>query len=304
MIKEKEDRGFEVTAPKFANLFYRKENIAYTHNGVFHADDVCSAALLEIVFPGIKIFRVSHVPTDAELAFDIGYGKYDHHQADVELRDDGNKYASFGLLWREIGPLIVDIDDVKFFDDMFVKGIDYTDNTGYPNPFSSAIKAFNPPWDSEESSDDCFIKAVDFAKTAILNQLNRYRSSFNVKSMIEDLLSEKNGPIPKASDTCLLLEKYIPCQRYLVDTDINFVMYPSNRQSGYWNINTIPTEVGGKMPKVKFPDSWIKHQPEGCTFVHQALWISSFKNKESAIAAIKTVDEMIKKGELHEEKTA
>lgn len=296
----RKEEKFEVEAPKFANLFYRKENIAYTHNGVFHADDVCGAALLEIVFPEIKIIRVSHVPENAELAFDIGYGKYDHHQASAELRDDGNRYAAFGLLWRDIGPLIVEKDDAKFFDDMFVKGIDYTDNTGYPNPFSSAIKAFNPSWDSEESTDECFHKAVDFAKVAILNQLTRYRSSFNVKDTIAEMLNDADNH--KASDTCLLLEKYIPCQRYLVDTDINFVMYPSNRQAGYWNISTIPTEVGGKIPKVKFPEEWLKHQPDGCTFVHQSLWISTFRTKDAAINAIKLVDEMVVNGDIYAEK--
>lgn len=283
------DEKFEIMVPKFGNLFYRKNNVAYTHNGVFHADDVCSAALLQIVFPGIEIKRVSQVPETAELAFDIGYGKYDHHQSDAELREDGNRYASFGLLWRDIGPLIVDKDDTKFFDDVFVKGIDYTDNTGYPNPFSSAIKAFNPTWDSEESADDCFAKAVEFAKTAIVNQLNRYRSAVNVKSAIDKILHDETSS-HRASLSCLLLEKYIPCQRYLVNTDINFMMYPSNRQIGYWNISTIPTEVGGKIPKVKFPEEWLKHPPVGCTFVHPALWITTFKTKQDAISAINSHD--------------
>ena len=37
-------------------------NEAVTHNGRFHADDVFSAALLEILNPRIHISRVSTVP--------------------------------------------------------------------------------------------------------------------------------------------------------------------------------------------------------------------------------------------------
>ena len=60
----------------YGNLFCRSENndIAYTHSGTFHADDVSCAALLKYTFPSIQIKRVLHVPPDAELAFDIGGG--------------------------------------------------------------------------------------------------------------------------------------------------------------------------------------------------------------------------------------
>lgn len=290
MVNKKDLKDpYEIKIPKFSNLFYRKENIAYTHNGVFHADDVCATALLEIVFPGIEIRRVARVPEDAELAFDIGYGKFDHHQQNAELRPDGNRYAAFGLLWREIGPQIVEPEDVKFFDDMFVKGIDYTDNTGYPNPFSSAIKAFNPSWESDEDVDECFREAVKFAKTAILNQLNRYNSAVIAKEMIQDMLSPENIDHYMVTNDCIKFDRYIPCQKYLVNTNINFVMYPSNRQPGYWNISTIPTETGSKIPKAKFPEKWLKHQPSGCTFIHPTLRLVVFKDKESALNAMNSV---------------
>lgn len=55
----------------------KHENIAMTHGGKFHADDVFSAALLKIVNPQINIVRTFQIPDDFNrIVFDIGAGKY------------------------------------------------------------------------------------------------------------------------------------------------------------------------------------------------------------------------------------
>ena len=62
---------------------------ALTHAGIFHADDVFAAAVLELVFPDIIIERAKTVPDHYDgLIFDIGAGKYDHHQGEKKLRED------------------------------------------------------------------------------------------------------------------------------------------------------------------------------------------------------------------------
>ena len=81
-----------------------QRDIAITHGGNFHADDVFSAALLKMVNPEIDIVRTFKIPDDfAGIAFDIGYGEYDHHQEAAAVRENGIPYAAFGLLWREFG---------------------------------------------------------------------------------------------------------------------------------------------------------------------------------------------------------
>lgn len=283
---------YEVKIPKYGNLFYRKENVAYTHNGIFHADDVCSAALLEIVFPGINIIRVPNVPENAELAFDIGYGKFDHHQDNVETRPGGIKYASFGLLWREIGPTILPFESVKFFDDVFVKQIDYTDNTGCPNPFSSVIKAFNPSWEDDSETDEKFREAVEFAKKSILKQFDRYKSARSADNLVKDIMSDNANYLTPHS---LLMEQYMPYHKYVVPSDIYYVIYPSNRNPGSWNINCVPTEVGGKHPKLQFPEGWVQSPPYGCTFMNIARTIACFELREDAITALEKLEKLIDK---------
>ena len=75
------------------NLLYqihRPSALAFTHSGKFHADDVFSSALLLSVNPEITIHRGSQVPEDFKgIVFDIGRGKYDHHQRDSRIRENG-----------------------------------------------------------------------------------------------------------------------------------------------------------------------------------------------------------------------
>ncbi len=76
----------------------------FTHGGVFHADDIFSTELLKILNPAIKILRGFSVPEDfTGIVYDIGGGKYDHHQKDSRVRENGIPYAAFGLLWEKFG---------------------------------------------------------------------------------------------------------------------------------------------------------------------------------------------------------
>ena len=75
------------------------------HNGVFHADEVFGVALMETIEPELQVIRTRDeaVIAECDLVADVGGGKYDHHQADKVLREDGIPYCAFGLLWRDYG---------------------------------------------------------------------------------------------------------------------------------------------------------------------------------------------------------
>ena len=95
---------------------------AFTHGGKFHADDVFSAALLRYLNPDITIERGNRVPEDYKgIVFDIGRGRYDHHQRDSRIRENGVPYAAFGLLWEELGVEILGEDLTLKFDEDFVQ---------------------------------------------------------------------------------------------------------------------------------------------------------------------------------------
>ena len=73
---------------------------AITHNGKFHVDEVFSTVLLMKVFDNIKVARVPDVPENMKMEdkiiYDIGKGKFDHHQSNALTREDNVKYSSFG----------------------------------------------------------------------------------------------------------------------------------------------------------------------------------------------------------------
>ena len=95
--------------------------IALTHAGKFHADDVFSAALLRLIYPDIQFQRVFSVPEDFDgLVFDIGWGKFDHHQSGAPVRENGVPYAAFGLLWKEYGSQLVG-EEAQRFDEHFIQ---------------------------------------------------------------------------------------------------------------------------------------------------------------------------------------
>lgn len=146
-----------------------------THNGPFHADDVFATVLLEKLYGDIALARVSDVPenTDA-FVYDIGFGKYDHHQEDKALRENGIHYSSIGLIWRDFGHEILkkmgcDSEDLyDDLDDTFILPIDALDNgegKRIPATVTSVIAMSNPFWNSPITPDEGFLKACDIART-------------------------------------------------------------------------------------------------------------------------------------------
>ena len=75
-----------------------------THAGTFHADDVFATAFLIKIIENPIICRINNfndgIKTDA-IVYDIGGGKFDHHQIDAERRYDNDiKYSSIGYNLR------------------------------------------------------------------------------------------------------------------------------------------------------------------------------------------------------------
>ena len=161
----------------------------FTHNGMFHADDVCSAALLRILFPGIQIERGSEVPENYNgIVFDIGCGKYDHHQNFNERRENGAPYAAFGKLWREYGNKILNKKEAEEFDLKFVQKVDYFDNTGEQEPtISMMIKNMNPSFNSKESVEEKFEQAVSYMEHMMQDYFNKCQAKYEATKLYRKL---------------------------------------------------------------------------------------------------------------------
>lgn len=77
-----------------------------THSGKFHADDVFSTALLELLNPEFQVERVLEVPADFDgIVYDIGGGAFDHHQTGAPVRENGVSLCGFWPSVAGIWPL-------------------------------------------------------------------------------------------------------------------------------------------------------------------------------------------------------
>lgn len=234
----------------------QKDACAFTHGGKFHADDVFSSALLLYINPEISITRGNSVPDDfTGIVFDIGRGEFDHHQKDSRIRENGVPYAAFGLLWEAVGADILGEELAVKFDESFVQPLDNNDNTGEKNELATLIGNFNPSWDYEGGSDEAFFQAV------------------SVAGMI------------------LVLPEFIPCQKALSETDIAFVIFPSNR--GGFCIQPQKREYSMNY-KCSFPAEWLGLEGEelvnatgipGAIFCHKGGFIMTVKEQDEAVKA-------------------
>ena len=260
---------------------------AITHAGNFHADDVFSTALLEYFFGKFKLERAFIVPDDFQgIAFDIGLGQFDHHQSDNECYDDGIPMASLGKLARIIIPQKLGLDVYEKILP-WLKDIEENDNTGRvekfgnsPHPLALAISLFNIPWDKnfetlqekEAYAYECFFDAVQWAKKLLELKFEEILRIQKAKDIVKN-----SNFLSFPLFSVLLLDTYCPWKS-VSDEEILFCIYPSNR--GGYNIEAKDTSI------ISLPSVWKEHKPNGCTFVHNSLFLASFKTREDAINAI------------------
>lgn len=276
-----------------------------THSGTFHADEVMSSVLLLNKFGNIKMYRTNKVTNTSAFVYDIGFGKFDHHGIDFdEKRENGIKYASCGLIWREFGKDIISklkiSDEISFFDSVdknLIMDIDRDDNgqalKNEPEVkmqnIPTLIGNFNPTWNDLSNENDCFLNAISFANTIF----NNYISKMVAKEAARDIIEEK---INESMNGILILDQYMPWKDIVLTSsnpkaqDILYTIFPSKR--GGYNVVGVPTKQGSFDVKRPFPKDWAGMENEELreisgvktiTFCHKGLFICACMTFEDAL---------------------
>ena len=273
---------------------------AFTHSGKFHADDVFSSALLLYLNPEIRIIRGNKVPEDFDgIVFDIGRGRYDHHQKDSRIRENGIPYAAFGLLWEELGAEILGEELAQKFDESFVQPLDNNDNTGEKNELATLIGNFNPTWDAQGGNDEAFFQAVSVAGMILENKFERYLGNERADKRVEEILEEHqkailSGEKSKEEARILILPEFVPCQKRLSETDIAFVIFPSNR--GGYCIQPQKKEYSMNY-KCSFPVEWLGLENEELVAA-TGLSSAGFCHKGGFLMTTGTLEDAVKACEI------
>ena len=289
-----------------------KEAKYITHSGTMHTDEVFATAFLDLYKKDITLIRLPQIDIDKiekdVLVYDIGRGKYDHHQDDAKTRENGIKYSSFGLLFQEFGKeylkqlKIEDIEEVfNTIDKELVEGIDAVDNGVFPEinanfkvkTLDDIIKACNPSFGSNQDENEQFIKAVGIAKIIFQEIIHNIVGKVKAKKIILQKLkvTEKDY---------LELEEYIPYEETILKNEegnhILFALYPSNR--GGWGIKTIKKSAEDKTDRLYFPENWagLENQElekitgiKDVTFCHSGRFLMTCKTKEAAYKVLEKV---------------
>ena len=286
-----------------------------THTGTMHADEVFATAFLSMYLKDVKVCRVSNININELdeniIVYDVGRGKFDHHQEDALKRENGITYSSFGLLWKEYGKKYLEQQNIDYIEEVFngidkdfVEMIDAIDNGVFPKieagykvkTLSDVIKLFNPSYQSDEIEDNQFVKAVTVAKLIfeeeILQIIGKVKAKIKILNLIEN---NKNN--------YLLLDEYLPYEETILNEEkannIYFTIFPSNR--GGYAIKTIPKSTEDKTFRMEIPKQWaglideeleITSGIKGLTFCHNNRFILSCKDKETAINTVEKILEM------------
>ena len=269
----------------------------FTHGSKFHSDDVFATAFLKILNPGIEITRGFEVPEKFDgIVYDIGRGRYDHHQADKEYRENGCPYAAFGLVWREFGAEYIGEEEAERFDRDFIQPLDESDNTGKTNILADIIDEFNPGWDSGEDYDKCFWKAVDFAKLVLENHFSAVAGVYRAKTLVNEAMEECDGNV-------LVLPQFAPWKGEAIGSSYKFVVYPSSR--GGYSAQGVPVSADDKTLVCPFPEEWCGKPPEELVkitgiktlrFCHPNAFLAAADEKEDAVKAARMALDINKNG--------
>lgn len=319
---------------------------AVTHGGKFHADDVMSAALLQLIhanwlstpvtFSQIPDFHFDmpegneadtqiqaffyHSSTmersnnicipivrftgtheecnekfgDTTLKFDIGYGKYDHHQG-TEPRVDGIPYAALGKLWRDYGPCFF-VGDIAasaadYFDKHYIEPLDLHDTTGAYNEIADFIESMNGAGEdlsNPQYQNERFVEAMTFAMKYLHNRIEKVQKTF---TEVERIRQCDGFTFTDAKDRvyeCVICDWRVePEDIEIALPGCDVVIYPHDR--GGFAVRGLVNPHGQWLNDEKLLE------PEyalsaGCRFIHPNRFIACFNKLEEAKLAVKNTD--------------
>ena len=243
-----------------------------THPGNFHADDVLAVAVLGLAEGPLEIVRTRDAAAQAaaDARVDVGgrsdpaSGDFDHHQkGGAGERENGIRYASFGLVWRAYGERLAGGPvEAAAIDERLVQGVDAND-TGQtiteslygeiaPMSVSGVIAALNPRWDENltpEEEDARFAEAVELATGIVAREIAGAAAIARARSLVEAAVGRAGDP------RVIELDGNMPWREAVVRTapEALFVMYP---KSDGWGSQAVPEKLGSFGNRRDFPAEW------------------------------------------------
>jgi uncharacterized UPF0160 family protein len=288
-----------------------------THSGGFHADELLSSVVLTRLFPEARIVR-SRVPEwitpgSDRIIYDVG-GDYDaearifdHHQRGAPLREDGQPYSSFGLIWKHYGRdylAATGLPDAHVeavhagFDASFVLPIDLMDN-GAMSPAVAGplavltlpvlLETLKPVFD--EPDPEALERAFGEALTIARSFLEARIAGSAAKLRAEDLVLQA---VSSAGESRVLeLPMGMPFRSAIMKSGADHLLFVVHPRDKDWCLTGIRRADEGFEQRADLPAAWAGLTNgdleaacgvQGASFCHNGRFIAAAKTREAALA--------------------
>ncbi len=285
-----------------------------THSGGFHADEVLSSVILTRLHPQARILRTRDAdwitPAEGRIIYDVGRDFdaarmiFDHHQKSPPLRDDGQPYSSFGLVWRQFGRDYLaalqvpaaDVDAIHADIDVdLVLPIDLVDNgalspTGPLADLSlpMLLESLKPVFDdrSPDADDRAFDGAVIIARAFVEAAVARKAAKHRAEAVVM-------AAIAAAGDGCVLeLPMGMPFRSAITAAGADHLLFVIHPRETDWVLTGIRRDADGFALRADLPAAWAgltdaafeaASGVPGARFCHNARFIAVAAERDAAL---------------------
>ncbi|HEY0213250.1 MAG TPA: MYG1 family protein [Paenirhodobacter sp.] len=288
-----------------------------THSGGFHADELLSSVILTWLFPQAKLVRTRDeawiTPSADRIIYDVGrdYNAdmhiYDHHQRGAPLREDGQPYSSFGLIWKHYGHEYLrskHVPDAEIatihasFDTQFVLPVDLVDN-GALSPATAGplladltlpmlLESLKPVFDdtSADADDRAFHAALAVARTFVEASINRKAAKLRAQSVVQAAIGRAG------SSRILELPMGMPFRSAVEKAKADHLLFVVNPRDDDWCLSGIRVSEDGFALRADLPLAWAgltdaaleaASGVSGARFCHNGRFIAIAATRDAAL---------------------
>ncbi|MBY5647550.1 MYG1 family protein [Rhizobium leguminosarum] len=286
-----------------------------THSGGFHADELLSSVILTRLFPQARLIRSRApewiTPGEDRIIYDVGgaydpaAGIFDHHQRGAPLRDDGQPYSSFGLIWKHYGRDYLAASELPeahveavhgSFDAGFVLPVDLTDN-GALSPsgplagltLPTLLETLKPVFDeaNPDADDRAFHAALAVARSFVEARIAQSAAKLRAEAIVHQAI-EAAG-----QGRVLELPRGMPFRPAIVKAGADHLLFVVHPREKDWCVTGIRRAEEGFELRADLPAAWAGLTNgaleavcgiEGASFCHNGRFIAAARTREAALA--------------------
>lgn len=288
-----------------------------THSGGFHADELLSSVVLTRLFPEARIVRSRApewiTPGSDRIIYDVG-GAYDaaaqifdHHQRGAPLRDDGQPYSSFGLVWKHYGRNYLAAFGVPeahvaaihaAFDKKFVLPVDLVDNGAFDPSVAGPLagltlpvllETLKPAFDdkSAEADERAFHAALAIARSFVEAGVSAAAAKLRAEGLVLDAIRNTG------EGRVLELPMGMPFRPAIIKAGADHLLFVVHPRDKDWCLTGIRRSDEGFELRADLPKAWAgltgsdleaASGVKGASFCHNGRFIAAAATREAALA--------------------